>query len=179
MNVLRKIEDKLAEVYKPAPAMPDHAKETTVKALPWVALVFGILQLLGALALWHLARAAATLTDYANSLSSYYNVQPVRLSGLDKTVIYLGLIVLVIDAALLLWAFSRLRSRAKLGWDLLFLSVLINVLYAVVALFINARGLGGFVIGVIESATALYFLYQIRSKYGKPVSVAAHAKTAK
>ncbi|MBI3624174.1 hypothetical protein HY218_00925 [Candidatus Saccharibacteria bacterium] len=139
--------------------MPENAKETLVKAWPWIALVFGVLQLLAAWGLWQLTRFVESL----NNLVLYTAAKPI--TGFDKTLIYLGVLVLVVDGIILLLAYPHLKLRNHKGWELLFLGALLNVVYGVVELFINGRGIGSFVFSLIGSAVGFYLLFQVRDKY--------------
>ncbi|HSX44092.1 MAG TPA: hypothetical protein VLE69_02230 [Candidatus Saccharimonadales bacterium] len=164
MGFIKKTEDSLEGVFKGLPPLPEGGKEGLTKAFPWIALVFGILQLLAGLSLWHLTRYVNVLNDYANSI---YQVTGTRvgLSSTDKMIIYLGIIILIVDAVILLMAVSPLMKRARRGWDLLFLSALINLIYSIVSIFISGRGFGTFLLNLLTSAIGFYLLFQIRSKF--------------
>jgi O-antigen/teichoic acid export membrane protein len=70
-------------------------------------------------------------------------------------------------------AVSPLMKRLRRGWDLLFLSALINLVYAVVTIFIDSRGIGSFFLSLLSSAIGFYLLFQVRSKFGGSVPAAA------
>lgn len=165
MSVVKQLETTIEGLFKSAPPMPENAKKSLVNAWPWIALVFGVLQLLVALGLWGIVSAAERAVNVANTYSMIYAGQTVSLSALDKTAIYLGLIVLVVDAVILLRAYPELKKRTRRGWDLLFLGSLLNLLYAVVSLFINQRGVGSFVFSLLGSAVGFYLLFQVKSHY--------------
>lgn len=162
---MRELENKLAELYKGAPALPKKAKDVIVEYLPYVVLVLGVLQIVAAFALWRLADAAERFSDFANSLSAYYGGPAVGLSAFDKTVIYVGVVLLAVEAVLMLMAFSPLQKRARRGWDLLFLVSLLQIAYAVVLIFVDGRGVGSFIMSLIGAAIGFYFLFQIRDYY--------------
>lgn len=170
MAVLQTFEDKLVTIFKDVPPLPESAKELLVKVWPWLALIGGILQLLAALALYKLATVADNIIDYSNSLSTAYGGVAVGPAGFDKTIIYLGVLLLAVNAVILLVAFPKLQKRAKSGWDLLFLAALLNLLYGVVQIFTYGRGIGSFIWSLITTALVFYLLFQIREKYnGKKV----------
>lgn len=162
---MRELENKLAELYKGAPALPKKAKDTIVEYLPYVVLVLGVLQLLAALALWRLADAAERLAEFGNALSAYYGGADVGVSAFDKTIIYLGVGLLVIEAVLMLMAVSPLLKRLRRGWELLFLVSLLQIAYSVVLIFVDTRGVGSFIMSLIGAAIGFYFLFQIREYY--------------
>ena len=165
MAVLQNTEQKLGDLFKGLPPLSKSAKESLANAWPWIALVFGVLQLLAAYWLWKLARLTTVLNDFANSLSVAYGGESVGLSSMDKTIIYLGVAILVVDAVILLMAFPHLQKRSRRGWDLLFLGSVLNVVYSVVTLFISGRGVGSFLMGLLGSAVGFYLLFQVRELY--------------
>jgi hypothetical protein len=162
---MRELENKLADVYKGAPALPKKAKDAIVEYWPYVVLVLGILQLLAALALWHLANATERLADFSNTLSVYYGGAVTHISTFDKTMIYVGVALLVVEAVVMLMSVSPLLKRQRKGWELLFLVSLIQVAYSVVLIFVDGRGVGGFIGSLIGAAIGFYFLFQIRDYY--------------
>src|SRR4051812_19104649 len=128
MSMVKDLETKLAGVFKGAPAMPASGKESLVKAWPAIAAVFGVIQVLVALGLWHLVRATTALSNYYYSYVKDVTGQSIGLSSTDKALLYLGIIFLLVDAVILLMAVPKLQKRAKAGWDLLFLGALLNTL---------------------------------------------------
>lgn len=165
MGVLVSAEKSLEGLFKGAPALPKNAKDWLVKAWPWLALIFGILQLVAAWSLWNLARTANSIIDTANRISLYYTGETTGYGSGDKFFIYLGIIVLLVDAVILIMAYPHLVKKARKGWELLFLGSLINVAYSVVTIFIDGRGFSGFVFSLIGSAIGFYLLFQIRDRY--------------
>lgn len=183
MELIHKIEDTMKDWFKGLPPLPEGGREGLAKVFPWIALVFGILQLLAAWGLWSLTRTVDVLNTYVNT---YYQAATgttahIGLSSTDKMVIYVGLLVLLVDAVILLLAFSPLSKRLRRGWDLLFLSALINLVYAVVSIFINGRGFMSFIFSLLASALGFYLLFQVKGKYGSSAHHAApkHENPAK
>jgi hypothetical protein len=163
MEFVKKAETALAGVYKGAPKLSNKVKDTLVNIWPWLALVFGILQLWAAWILWDLTRRVDRVVSYFGTyLGTNYGY-----SGKDKFFIYLGIIALLVDAIILLVAFPKLRKREKGGWDLIFLAGLLNVLYAVINFFISGRGFGDFILALLWSAIGFYLIFQVKDKYTK------------
>lgn len=167
MKALEDLENKLDPVFvKNAPfQLPANAKEALVKWLPWINLGAGILYLLTARALWEWARVTNSLVDYANELSRLYGGSEI-VAERFTTVIWLGLIFLVVEAVLYLAAFPLTRDRKKLGWDLMLLALLVNIVYGVVMLFSDYGGITNLFGTVVSSVIGLYLLFQIRGSYG-------------
>lgn len=161
MELVKKAETVIAGFFKNAPKLPANSKESLVKAWPWIALVFGVLQLWAAWVLWDLLRAVDKVSTYFGVyMSDVYGY-----SSKDKFFIYLSLAVLVVDAVILLMAYPKLVKREKKGWDLIFLGALVNVVYSVLNLFISGRGFADFLFALFGSAVGFYLLFQVKDKY--------------
>ena len=167
MKVLSKVESSLADVFKGLPQFPDSTKEGLAKIWPWLALIGGVIQLFAALAFWRLADWADRVTDLNDTLSLYYTGYESGPTNMDKTVIYIGVATLLVEAVLLLMAFPKLQQRLRSGWDLLFLGAMLNVAYGVLQIFTFDRGFGSFVGSLVGSAIGLYLLFQVREKFSK------------
>ena len=163
--LLDKAENSLAGLFKGAPKLSDSSKETLVKLWPWLALIGGVLQLLAAWWLYRWANAADDLLDSANEFYRSIGASPILEERLTVWV-WVGLAVLLVQGVLLLMAYPKPKNRQRAGWDLLFLVGLINVVYAVVSLFIEGRG--GFfslIWNLLISAVVFWLLFAIRDKY--------------
>lgn len=166
MKVLRTAEKQIGSFFKGMPALPKQSKETLVQAMPWVALIFGVLQLVAAYWLVQAVRTFEALSYVTNSLAQYYSGTTVGLSVMDRSIMYVGVGLLVVDGVILLMAYPHLKKRARWGWDLLFIASLLNVVYAVVSAFMAQRGgPGSLFFGLIGSAVGFYLLFQIKDSY--------------
>ena len=163
MNSLKSLEDMFAGLFNGLPSLPENVKEILVKVWPWLALIGGILQFIAAIALWQLV---SWTSDLFNAFSAaYYAGYNVGLTSVEKTIIYVGIMMLVVDAVILLMAFPKLQKRMRSGWNLLFLGALINLVYGFTQIFMYGQGMGGFIGSLIGSAIAFYLLFQVREKY--------------
>ena len=173
MSALQPLESSLNDIFvKKAPPLPAGGKKFLVQYLPWINLFLGLVTLYTVYVLWHWAHLANSLINYANSLSALYGGQQVAASRLGVG-IWIGLVVLAIEALVYIAAFPATRARKKSGWDLMFFALLINVVYGVVILFTSYGGIGNLIGSVIGSAIGLYLLFQIRSSYSKVPAAAA------
>lgn len=173
MKQLEQAEKSLSGLFKDLPALPKNAKDSIVNIMPWIALIFGIIQVVAAYYVWRLADVADRLSDIADFYAASVGVAGTGLSAFDKTAIYLGAVVLAVEGVIGIMAYKGLVARQRRGWDLIFLASLVNVLYAVVAIFINGRGFGSFVMSLIGSAIGFYLLFQIKEAYTKKSAPAA------
>jgi hypothetical protein len=167
MSALQSLENSLEDVFvKKAPALPENGKKAIVEYIPYINLILGLLSLWTAYALWHWAHLADNLINYANTLSAAYGggtIAHTRMSG----ILWLGMVVMAVQALLYIAAFPALRDRKKSGWNLMFYALLVNVVYGVVVLFSDYGGVGNLLGSLIGSAVGLYFLFQIRGHYLK------------
>jgi len=167
MSALKPLETKLNDLFvKNAPPLPASGKKALVQYLPWINLVLGLLALYTVYVLWHWAHLANNLINYANSLSAAYGGPAVSGNRLSFG-IWLGLIVLTVEALLYIAAFPGTRDRKKSGWNLMFYALLVNVVYGVIMVFTNYGGIGNLIGTLIGSAVGGYLLFQIRASYGK------------
>lgn len=165
MKELQKVEDGVGKALKGLPDISDSARESVAKVLPVLAIIGGVFQLAAAYWVFKLAHVAEQVDNFVKSYSVLTG-GVYGLSSTDKFLIYVGAGVLLVEAVIMLMAYSGLSERKKKGWDLLFLGALINVAYSVVSLFITGRGFGSFLFGLVGSAFGLWLLFQVKSKYG-------------
>ena len=123
--------------------LPRSWRDVIVTITPWLALVFGVIGVLGSFA------AIGILTFLAPSVILGSGVG-VASGGI------IGAILALIASALLVLAFPATRSRKTSGWNLLFYSELVSIVSSLVAF--SAVGAVGALIG-------FYILFQIRSYY--------------
>lgn len=161
MELVHKLEKTIGDLFKGAPKLSDNTKETLVKIWPWLALIGGLAQLWTAWWLWDVMRAADVVSNTFGGFVGTYTVY----SATDKAFIYIGTALLVLTAILLLVAFPKLQKREKSGWDLLFITILLNLVYGVANLFISGRGFGDLFISLIVSAIGFWLLFATRDKY--------------
>ena len=164
MKELQKVEDGIGNALKGLPDISESARESVAKVLPILAIIGGLFQLAAAYWVFKLANVAEQVDNFVKSYSVLTG-GVYGLSSTDKFLIYVGAVVLLVEAVILFMAYSGLNERKKRGWDLLFLGALINVAYSVVSLFITGRGFGSFLFGLIGSAFGFWLLFQVRSKY--------------
>ncbi len=148
-----------------APRLSLNTRDTLAEAWPWIALISGVIQLLAAYWLLGLTRITNTLTNYIDTLSRVYRTGPIGISGTQKSVIYIGVIVLTFDGIMLLMAVPGLLKRSRSGWERVFFASLVNLAFAILSLFIANNGLTRFGIGIITSTLAICLLYQVKDQY--------------
>lgn len=169
MSELQRVENSLEKLFKGLPNISEQARESVAKVLPVLAIIGGLFQLAASYWVFKLAHVADQVDQFIKSYSVLTG-GVYGLSSTDKFLIYVGAVVLLVEAVILFMAYSGLKERKKRGWDLLFLGALINVAYSVVSLFITGRGFGSFLFGLIGSAFGFWLLFQVRSKYGGKAS---------
>lgn len=177
--MLAKIENKLDELFvKKAPfRLPEESKKTLVQYMPWVSLAVGVLFAWLAWTLYNFAVAADSLAGYFDAYHQRFGYAPVGAPGFGP-VVWLGLLIVIVQAIASLAAFSPLKMQKKRGWDLLFWAALLNIVYALASLFIYpTSGFGNLLFGLVGSTIGLYLLFQIRSYYVAGSTKKGAAKT--
>jgi len=164
MGPLKPLETSLDGINKTLPKLPENGKKAIVQYLPWLSLIGGALTAWAAWSLWQWAHIANAFVDYANSLSRAFGGGDV-VSDRMAVGIWIGLAVLVVEAALYLLAFPALNAKKKAGWNMLFLASVVNIVYGIVVIFTDYGGAGNLVGALIGTAIGWYFLFQIREYY--------------
>lgn len=135
--------DKTLEEYlvTKAPALPDNAKGGLVKILPWLALIFGLLAVPGILAVFGIGAIATPF---------------LMLAGQRTLFFWLSWIIMVIQVVLELMAVRPLFAHSRKGWELMFYSGLLGVLYTLTSFSPMA---------LVMTVVMFYLLYQVKSSY--------------
>ena len=141
-NILVQLEEKLVEISKKLPQLPDGLLEFSVKYGPYLMIVGLVIGIFGLLTTFGLMAAFSPL-----AVTSYNYGSRFSLYGL------FGLASMVLTAI----AIPGLLKRAKSAWNLMFYSSLITTISYLVDM-----NLGSLVIG---TALNWYFLFQIRKFY--------------
>ena len=142
-NSGQQLQSMLEEWFKKLPSLPASAVDGLYSIAPWIALVFGVIGVLGALSGFG---ALTFLAPFAvmGGASSYYGL------GIISTVGWL------VASVLMLLAFGGLKAGKISGWNMLFWSEVVSVVSSLVAFSLGT---------VVGAAIGFYLLFQIKSKY--------------
>lgn len=162
MEQLQKLEAPIEKLVQKLPPLSKDGKAMVAGVLPWVALIFGALELFLVWGLYDFLRRFTSIDSYFSNFGIDLSL---GLTSFEKFMIYLGMLVLVASAVVSLLAVTPLRARRLYGWRLLFLAALINLAYAVLSLFIAGQGIGSLIVSLLQSALSLYILFQVREVY--------------
>jgi len=133
----------LENVYAKLPPLPAGVKEFAVAVAPWLAIIFGILGLLGSLAAFGFSTIASPLIAIGGGV------------GLATNIIISSIIGLV-TSVMMIVAFPSLLKKKEFGWVLLFWVQVLAVVSAVITLSIYS---------VVLALIWFYFIFQIKSYY--------------
>src|SRR3989338_2094189 len=145
----------LEDVNKKLPVLPAKAVDVLVMILPWIALIFGILGVLSAVAG---LSAFVGLSFIALPMMGAYGaaVGPLAM---------LSLALLSVSSILELMAFSGLKKEKVVGWKWYFYSMLVGVVGTIVGIVMSVS-VGGFPLwGIIWTLVSFYLLFQIKPRY--------------
>lgn len=159
MDALKGLETKLNDVFvKNAPFQLPAGFKKWVAEYAWIfaiiGTVFGIfacLALLAAVGLFSVVAASVGAAGYI-------------------LFAWLALLVLVVQVALSAMSISPLKAKQKRGWDLLFYSQLISIVYSVfnwLQYSTWASNILSLIWSLIVTVIALYFLFQVREGFTK------------
>jgi len=164
---ISKLETSMNDLFAQGmPPLPAGGRKTLVELAPIISVVIGALSLASAWSLWHWARLAEGIANYAREFCNPYLENGCAPAASRFSVwLWLSVAFLVIEGLLYLFAFSSLKAHRKRGWSYLYYGALLNLAYAVVSLFVAYAGFGRFVGSFVGSAVGLYLLFQIRGAY--------------
>jgi hypothetical protein len=148
-NSLGGLENTLNDLLvKKAPfQLPKSVKDILVSLAPWLALIGGILGVLGALAIFGLGSVFGPLALYGG----------VAYAGTYYTTFLISSIVLGVSGVIDLLAFPGLQKRSIKGWRLLFYGELIWAVATLVKFDLVGLIIGGLI--------GFYLLFQVREYY--------------
>lgn len=135
--------DSVGKMFAKLPAMPKGGRDFIVMIVPWLALIFGILGLLGSISAFRLFTYFPPMVYWGGTA---------RLAGTGIIVLILG----IISSVLLLMAFSGTKNKKEKGWRFLYYSEIVALVSSVITV---SPG------GILVALVGFYLLYQIRSYY--------------
>lgn len=147
MNYLATLSKSLDEYYKKLPSLPKGATDFIVSIAPWLALIFGVLAILGGV-------AAFGILSVVSPFAAVSGAGQYAITGLVAS------LVLLVQGVVELLSFSPLRGRKERGWNLMFLSLVLSVVSSI--FYLNVYSV---ISAVFWSLVGYYFLYQVKSYY--------------
>ncbi len=133
----------MEEWYSKLPPLPKSWRDVIVTITPWLALILGVIGVLGSLA------AVGILTFLAPFVMLGSGIG-VASGGI------IGAVLALVSSALLVLAFPGTNARKMSGWNLLFYSEAVFIVSSVVAVSVA---------GVVGALIGFYILFQIKSYY--------------
>ena len=175
MEMLHKLEGTVASWYKGLPHLPENFRKWLADNIWWLVLVgviLGLLVTIPAIVLLLFGGAVLTASQGLTGGNGY---------GAMFVWVFLALVFVVANLVLSALAIVPLKAHRKLGWSLLFLVALLNILSTVLTFVANFH-IGALISGLVGAAIGGYFLFEIRDHFStvaaKP-AVSAHAKPEK
>lgn len=145
----------LEDVNKKLPVLPVKAVDILVMIVPWLALIFGLLGVLSAVA----------------GLSAFIGLSFLALPMMGASAAVVGpmamlsLALLAVSSVLELMAFSGLKKEKVVGWKWFFYSMLVGVVGTAVGIVVSVS-VGGFPVwGIVWTLVSFYLLFQIKPRY--------------
>lgn len=157
MENLRKLELMVAAWYKDAPHLPENARKWIAENIWWITLIGVVLGAVGVFGALTALLAGAAIIGLGGHMDAV--IGGALLWAFFITLVFAGSNVILAAVAV-----SPLKSMRRLGWSLLFVASLINVVSLVASCLFN-YSLFNLVFGVLFAGVGLYFLFEIRDFY--------------
>jgi hypothetical protein len=138
-----KIENFLSPLFEKAPHLPREIKNLLILVNPWLAIILGIIGVVGSLG--------------GGTVSALLAIPTLGLS-LPFLLSFLFVFAASIFAIM---AFSGLKENKKSGWDKLFLSQILFVLSSVVLITFG----GVTLVTILVTLISFYLMFEIRNHY--------------
>jgi hypothetical protein len=171
-DAIRKLEVKLADLFKDTPKLSEGSRESVAQLLPWLAVLAAVLQTVAAYRLWKLLETVGTLSYYRSNVARYYSDTLLVMTDAERLMAYLALALLVAQVVMLAMAVTQLKDRLKSGWNLAFQAALLNIASTVLLLFVYDRGVDSVIVRLLIALFALYLLFQAREIFSKKLKAA-------
>lgn len=155
MDYLNSIEDTVASWYKNLPQPPRIFKRWLVDNVWWVIVIGVVLGVLGLL---------ATLKDVSMSGLNYSFTLRGIFSTMDQAAVTITFLISIAVVVINAFAITPLRNKYKIGWKLLFTSLILSVLSLAVAVVLTFD-VGSFISGAISAVITGYLLFSFRDQY--------------
>jgi hypothetical protein len=160
MEVFRKLETKIGELYKKAPRMPEGGRKWLSSNVWWLVLIYVILASITIF--WVTAAtifAGIALTAFGGALGAAVGgavfIAAMILIAFTSITVILGAL-----------AISPLKSLRRKGWTLLFIILLIQAAEIVRSFLFNWEFFS-FITSLLFVTLSGYLLFEIRDYYGK------------
>lgn len=174
MSSIHKLETRIAGWYSNAPHLPKNGQKWLAENVWWIAVIGAVFGAFALLAIVPLTLVALGLSATANLAPSTYGYETPAVMW---TSVLISAVSLVIITVLTAMAILPLKDRRKKGWDLIFISMLVNA--ASLVLSVITADFSGLIGGVIGLALGGYFLFEIRNLFLASKAKADGHKSAK
>lgn len=175
MELLAKLEKRVAEWLKDVPHLPVTGQKWLAQNIWWIAIIGLVLSSIQLLA--EIVRLLNWMSVMGSYVASYYVTAGITSWAIVTSLISLAF--LAVNIILLAMAINPLRARVKKGWVLLFATWLVSILAVVVTSIISLSVVGvviGLLFGLIFLAVVGYFLFEMHGQFAHQTHAAKKAK---
>lgn len=145
-NSTKGIVEMLEEIFAKAPPLPKNAKDVIVKITPFIAIIFGILGILGAI-------SGLGLFTFFSPLALYGGPAGITSYGTG----FVSALFWLASSFLLLVAYPGTKANKINGWNMLFWSEVVSLIGSVISMSLIS--------GIVGALIGFYLLFQIKSYY--------------
>lgn len=162
MKYLNSIETQAVALSDKLPSISSNVKKSIVSAMPVVVIVVAIIQIFTAYSIYDSARGVG-IGELQTDLYSSGLLEPSSGFGFF---VWLVIVSLLLSAIVLFKSYPDIEAKKKKGWDLVFLSTLINAVHVVTVVLVRESAFGGYPLWTLfGSLVGAYLVLQIRQEY--------------
>ncbi len=141
------LEAWLLPIFSNLPHLPEGGKKIVSDIIPWLALIFGALTLIGILG--------------SGMVGIIFSPLIALGGGFRGIVLFLTLILGIVCAILSILSFKPLQAMKKTGWNYSFYALTVSAVSSLLSVVGMMSGMGN-IIGIFIGA---YLLFEIRERY--------------
>lgn len=167
METVHNLEKTVAEWYKNVPHLPKELRKWLGDNVWWLVLIGVVVSVFGVFATISTLLVVLGLGGLAFSAAGVYGSYVASgVIGFAWLSVLISLLTLLAVLVLMGMAVTPLKAKAKKGWTLLFVVLLVSVVLNVVGNLVGFN-IVGILWVAIWAAVEGYFLFEIRDEFGK------------
>ena len=177
MEAVRNLEKTMEGWYKDLPHLPKDLRKWLGDNLWWITIVGIVLSVFAVFAAIGALMLALGIAGSVLGGTAYYGGAVAASIGAAWLWSLIALAGSAVTILLLLMAVNPLKVKAKKGWTLLFVVLLVSVAFNLVQ-SLGSFNVAGLFFTLLWGAVEGYFLFEIRGEFGKVATKAEPAKKA-
>lgn len=163
MNMMKKLETKLADIFSQLPHLPANVRLWLAQNIWWIVMVVTVIIAINLF----LFTIGALLVGALFTAGGFLVGGPIggAIGGIALVISTIIFIFTLIAIVILSLAITHLKTRRKRGWYLLFILQMVGMIFTAIAFLLTFEPLT-MLFNLLSIAIGLYLLFEIREYFG-------------